>query len=341
MEKGKILFLNEKEIKELLTEEQVLELVETALAGYAKGDSVNPVKLHLPFYPTYEGYINSMPSFNKNSNTAGVKLVSVYKNNPSQYSLPSTLGTIVLHHPETGLPYAIMGGTYITDIRTGAVVGVTAKYLAKSDSSVLAIVGAGAQGITSVKMVLHAMKGIEEVRVVDINHRNQQLLIEKVKKEFPHVNYVAYSNQQEAFEGSDIIVMATTATYSLLEGYDICDGTTVICVSEILTPKVLNKFDRWIVDFTECVIERLNTGGRHVADVKGEIYDELTDEMVSGEIGDVIIDKTVGRYNDKEKLISASVGMSIEDVIVARAAYEAAMEKSFGIVLPFQDIDLK
>jgi len=338
MEKGEVLFLNEKEIKQLVTAEQVLNLVETALAGYAKGDSVNPVKLHLPFYPIYEGYLNSMPSFTKSSNLAGVKLVSVYKNNPSKYHIPATLGTIVLHHPETGVPYAIMGGTYITDIRTGAVVGITAKYMARSDSKVLTVVGAGAQGMTSMQMVLLSMKGIKEVRVVDIRPENQEQLISKARETFPDIKYVTYNNRQEAFQGSDIIVLATTASNSLLEGYNIDKGTTVICVSEILTPKVVKSFDRWIVDFTDCVIERFNTGGRHAAEIKGEKYEELTKEMISGEIGDVIIGKTVGRANEEERVISAAVGMSIEGVIVARAAYEAAVEKSVGTVLPFQDI---
>lgn len=337
MEKGKILFLNEKEIKQLVTAEQVLKLVETALEGYARGDSINPVKLHLPFYPIYEGYLNSMPSFTKSSNLAGVKLVTVHKNNPSQYNIPATLGTIVLHHPETGVPYAIMGGTYITDIRTGAVAGITAKYMAKSNSKVLTIVGAGAQGMTSMQMVLLTMKDIDEVRVVDISTENQERFIKKATEIFPEIKYIAYSSLNGASLGTDIIVLATTATSSLLEGVNIDKGTTVICVSEILTPGVIKSFDRWIVDFTDCVIERFNTGGRHAAEIRGERYAELTKEMVTGEIGDVIIGKTVGRANEEERVISAAIGMSIEDVIVARSAYDTAVEKGMGIVLSFQE----
>ncbi len=338
MKKGEILFLNEKEIKQLITAEQVFKLVETALARYAKGDSVNPVKLHLPLYPTYEGYINSMPSFDKRSNLAGVKLVSVYKDNPIKYSIPSTIGTIILHHPETGMPYAIMGGTYITDIRTGAVAGITAKYLARSDSKILTVVGAGAQGITSLQMLLIAMPGIEEVRIVDIRPENRKKIINKAKEDFSNIKYIEYGNRQDAFIGADIIVLATTASSSLLEGLNIGDGATVICVAEILTPEVLKGFDKWIVDFTDCVLERFNTSGRHAAEVKGEKYAELTKEMVTGEIGDVIAGKTVGRLNNDEKVISAAVGMSIEDVIVARAAYDNAVKNSIGTILQFQDI---
>ena len=82
METGRILFLNEREVKKLLTTQKVLDLVEISLADFAKGDSVNPVKLHLPMYPDYDGYINSMPSYIRNIDVAGVKLVSVHKSNP-------------------------------------------------------------------------------------------------------------------------------------------------------------------------------------------------------------------------------------------------------------------
>ncbi len=338
MEAGKVLFLNEKEIKQLISAEQVLRLVETAMIGYAKGDSVNPVKLHLPYYPVYEGYLNSMPSFIKSSNLSGVKLVTVHKYNAVKHNLPVTMGTIVLNEPETGMPYAILGGTHITSIRTGAVAGVTAKYIAKKSSKVLTIVGAGAQGITSMQMVVLTMKNIEEVRIVDICPENQEHFIAKAKEMFPNINYAVCSNREEAFRGSDIIVLATTANKSLLEGMELDKGITVICVNERLTPKAIDMFDRWIVDFTECVIERFNSGSKRSAEINGDKYESLDKSMVTGEIGDVIIGKAVSRANDEEKVISASVGMSIVDVTVARAAYDAAVEKNVGLILPFQDI---
>lgn len=338
MKAGEVLFLNEKEIKQLISPELVLKLVETALAGYAKGDSVNPPKLHLPFYPTYEGYLNSMPSFTKSRNLAGVKLVSVHKRNPSLHHLPATMGTIVLHQPETGMPYAILGGTHITEMRTGAVAGVAAKYLAKKSSKVLTIVGAGAQGLTSMEMITLAMQGIKEIRVVDIRPENQEHFITKAKEMFPDINYVAYLDRQEAFQGSDIIVMATTATKSLLEGIELDKGTTVVIIDEKITPKVVGMFDKWIVDFKECVLERENATNKVDAEINGEEFESLDEAMVTGEIGDVIIDKIAGRVNDEEKVLADAVGMSITDVSVARAAYDAALEKNLGVVLPFQDI---
>jgi len=258
LETGKILFLNEREVKTLLTPQKVLDLVEISLADFAKGDSVNPVKLHLPMYPDYDGYINSMPSYIRKMNIAGVKLVSVYNYNTVKYGLSSTMGTIILYHPETGIPFSIMDGTYITAMRTGAVVGVTAKYLAKKNSEVLTIIGAGAQGFTSFVMVAIAMDTIKEVRIVDINPEAQKLFIEKASRQFPKIKYIEISDIQSACTGSDIVVSATTAGKPLLLDIAIDKGTTVIGVSEKLTREFIGKFDKFIVDFAECLMERQN-----------------------------------------------------------------------------------
>ena len=127
----------------MITPEEVLTLTEEALREYANGDAVNPSKLSLPIWPYHEGLINSMPSYLKKADIAGVKIVSVFDRNPHKYGLPTTVGTIILYDPETGLPYSIMDGTYITDLRTGAVSGIKAKYLSRKDAKKLAIVGAG------------------------------------------------------------------------------------------------------------------------------------------------------------------------------------------------------
>jgi len=338
MEKGKILFINEKEIKSLLEPYKVLGLVEFSLLNHAKGNSVNPVKLHLPIYPDYDGYINSMPSYIRNKKQAGVKIVSVHKKNPITKGLPSTLGTIILHHPETGMPFSIMDGTTITAMRTGAVVGISAKYLAKKDSKVLTIIGAGAQGFTSFLMTVTALDKIEEVRVVDIKSEVRKKFIENAKKEFSHIKYVEIEDIQEACNGADIVVSATTSKKNLLVDIDLEPGTTVIEVSGKLSIEYIKKYDKFIADFAVCLMERVNQSGRFAAQQEGVEYIDISPELVDGEIGDVIIGKTAGRSNDKEVILSKSVGMSVEDITVAYEAYEQAIKRKVGVVLDLFDI---
>ena len=201
MKQGQVRILNEQQVQQLITAPQTLELIETVFRYWAEGKTVNPVKLSLQIAPYHEGHINSMPSYIEPGDLCGVKVVSVFQDNMRDHQLPTTLGTIILHDPQTGLPYSIMGGTHITDLRTGAVSGVMAKYLAKQNSRVLSVVGAGAQGFTSMEMTMLAIGTIEQVRVCDLSEDRVRSFIEKAKGRFPQGNVFAVQEQRRGTAG--------------------------------------------------------------------------------------------------------------------------------------------
>ena len=339
MREGEVLFLNRNEVSQLITPREVLALTEEALVEYSKGDTINPSKLSLPIFPYHEGLINSMPSYMKKGDIAGVKIVSVFDNNPRDFKLPTTVGTIVLYNSNTGIPFAIMDGTYITDMRTGAVSGVKAKYLARKDSRRLAIIGGRAQGFTSMKMTLFSLPGITDVQVCDLSDERCDAFIEKGKETFPNVNFSKCSDHRDALKNADITVYATSANRPLLENGDVKEGATVILVCETLTRTSVGHFDKWYVDFEECALDRYNVSLENYSKKYGIEWEPLTAELVTGEIGDVITGKTVGRENDTEKILSGAEGMSVEDVIAAKAAYDAAVAKGVGKVLDFQCLE--
>src|SRR5690606_35740973 len=95
-----------------------------------------------------EGDLRVMPCFIRGLDQAGVKNVNVHPNNSAKYNLPTVMGLIELVDPETGFPIAVMDGTWITNMRTGAAGGVASKYLAREDSEILGLVGAGMQALT-------------------------------------------------------------------------------------------------------------------------------------------------------------------------------------------------
>lgn len=336
MNTGEILFLNRIEVQSLIGREQVFSLVEDAIKEYSYGNTINPVKLSLPVFPYHNGHINSMPSYMKKGDLAGVKVVSVFNNNPSKHDLPTTVGTIILHDAETGIPYAILDGTYITDLRTGAVSGIKAKYLARQDSHRLAIIGAGVQGYTSMEMILLARPDIDHVDVCDLSKKQRDIFMEKGKKQYPNICFEPCADHQVALIRNDIVLYATSASRPLLETGQVPEGVTVICVCELVTRKAVEMFDSWFVDHTECALDRYNDGGRQSAAASGTTWADLTPELVTGDLGDVMTRKIPGRVNSQQKILSGAVGMSIEDIIVARAAVDAATEKGIGKILAFQ-----
>ena len=124
-DKSKVLILSGREIREMLRMDEVLEVVERSFKLEAEGKAIMPPKLYLNL-PQYRGDFRAMPAYI--DGVAGVKWVSSYPSNPSR-NLRSVVATIILCDPETSYPLAIMDGTYITTLRTGATGGVAVKYL--------------------------------------------------------------------------------------------------------------------------------------------------------------------------------------------------------------------
>ncbi len=333
MKQGEVLFLSRNEVAQFITKDEALELTEKSLEEFALGNANNPSKLILPCYPYHNGHINSMPSYMTYGDVAGVKVVSVYNDNPKKYGLPTTIGTIILYDPETGVPKAIMDGTLITDYRTGAVSGVNAKHLARKDSRSLAIVGAGVQGYTSMEMILRAMPGIKEVVACDLSPKRREEFIAKGTAEYPGVSFSGLEDHREALKTTDIVVYATSADIPLLEKGEPAEGVTVITVCELLTKKAVGMFDKWFCDFTECALERYNDGGSASAKARGLEWVDLTEEDVAGETGDVIIGKMPGRESDSQRILAGAVGVSVEDVICAEHVYQRAVKAGAGRVL--------
>lgn len=335
LKKNEVLFLNDKQVEELVPSEKVLELVETSFAEYAAGNAVNPVKLHLPIYPDYEGYINSMPAYLKRLKIAGAKVVSVYRDNMKLFQLPSTIGTVLLHDPATGMPYALMNGTYITASRTGAVMGVMAKYTVRNGAKSLTIIGAGAQGYSAFIMICLAVPTIDEIRVVDIREEAQDNFIAKAKALYPDKKYIKYDSIQEACRNCDAVLAAATSEKPLLANIEFAKGSTVLIIEEDFGNTFIKKFDQFVGDFRECLVERINDDAKHHCELTGEPFDELTENSVTAEIGDIIIGKAKGRTSDDEIILAASVGMGIQDIIVGHEAYERALKNNIGTVLEF------
>ncbi|MBR3260280.1 MAG: ornithine cyclodeaminase family protein [Firmicutes bacterium] len=338
MKPGEILFLNRNEVAQFITPAEVLELTEKALVEFSLGNAINPSKLILPTNPYHNGHINSMPSYMQYGDVAGVKVVSVYNDNKKKYGLPTTIGTIILYDPETGMPKCIMDGTYITDQRTGAVSGVNAKYLARNNSETLAIIGAGVTGYTSMQMILMALPGIKEVVVCNRTASRRDAFIEKAQAAYPDMKFRGIEDHKVALQECDIVVYATTGDIPLVQYGEPAEGVTVITVCEFLTKKAIWHFDHWFADFAECAIERYNDGGRMGAEILGFEWEDFDLDDISGEIGDVITGKLPGRTDDKEKILAGAVGISVEDVICAEHVFKKAMEAGAGIILDLQNL---
>ena len=130
---------------------KAINIIEEVLALHDEGKVNLPSKVILDLGERERGRVNAMPAYlGGDAEICGIKWIAGFPHNPTKFGIPRAHALIILNDAETGVPLAIMDGTYISALRTGAVTGVGAKYLAKLDSQVVGIIGCGVQARTQI-----------------------------------------------------------------------------------------------------------------------------------------------------------------------------------------------
>lgn len=320
-----VLFLNLKEVSKILKMEIALKAVEKAFYEKGMRRVIMPPKVYL-FYEKYQGDIRVMPSYLSTYEISGVKVVNVHPNNPLKYKLPSVMATIILISPKNGAPLAILDGTEITNIRTGAAGGIATKYLAKKDASILSLVGTGVQAETQLLAIIKVRK-IKKIKIFDIN----QKIAKKFQRKFQFqldIPIIICSSIEECVRDADIISTQTPVKEPIIKAEWIKSGVHINAIGadapgkEELEPEILKKGKVYIDDW-----EQASHSGEINVPLEKEI---IKKEDIKGEIGEVICGKIPGRERDNEITIFDSTGLGVQDLICAYQVYKLAKRKRIG-----------
>ncbi|MFT7538708.1 MAG: alanine dehydrogenase, partial [Lysobacterales bacterium] len=174
--------LTAKHIKSLKDEKEIIREVEKAFVAYAQDKAQMPSKVYLDL-KEHNGDFRAMPAYLPHTKSASLKWVNVHPNNKA---LPAVMGTIILSDPKTGFPQSIMDGTLITKWRTAAASAVATKYLAPKKSSVLSIIGCGAQALSQVHFI-NCVMNVKKVCLWDIDIKQAKILCAQLRKSFDEV----------------------------------------------------------------------------------------------------------------------------------------------------------
>jgi alanine dehydrogenase len=323
-----VLWLSEEDVKSLLGIDLAIEAVEGAFRDHALGRTQMPPKPYL-YFPKYHGDLRTMPAYLEDQNSAGVKIVNVHPQNPER-GLPTVMALLVLNSPESGAPLAVMGATHLTNMRTGAAGAVAARQLARPDSAVVGLVGAGAQARTQLLALSRVFK-IEKVIVSDRSLESSRALI-KDAHAFLDCDYHPTDSRQEACD-CDILVTTTPSRRPLVKEAWIRPGTHINAIGadakgkqeleSALTAKALVVVD----DMAQAV----HSGEVNVPISQGV----LKPEQIHAQIGEVLVGHKPGRTRREELTIFDSTGLAIQDVAVGTKVYGLAERSCRGISLPF------
>ena len=322
----KTLVLSEENVKKLLSLEEVIPAVESAFRMKGLGHAQMPPKQYI-FMKKYNGDVRTMPAYLEEADVVVVKVVNSHPEN-RKHGLPTVMATIILVDPRTGAPEAIMGGAWITALRTGAAGAIAAKYLAKSNPKNVGIVGAGTQARTQLMGLQSVFNTIEEVRVWDLNEKAALNYAEEMKIHYNQIEIFSAKNIEKVVQGVDIIVTATPSRKPLVSADWVNKGTHINCVGadapgkQELDPAILVKSKIVVDDWSQSC----HGGEINVPLAKGIIKRE----DVWGDICEIAAGLKDGRTSPDEVTVFTSTGLAIQDAATANIAYRKALKEGIG-----------
>lgn len=318
-----VLWLAQDEVKSVMDMRSDMQVVESAFRQHGLGKVQMPPKSYL-YYTAYNGDLRTMPAYLEEEDITGVKIVNVHPGNPAR-GLPTVMALIVLISPETGAPVAIMDGTYLTDIRTGAAGGIAAKYLARKDSKVIGMVGTGNQAKTQLEALLEVFKP----ELVRITSRTKESCNQFIQETANFVSCeVRYEENIEEVCDCDILVTTTPSRKPIVKAKWIKEGTHINAIGadavgkEELDPELLIR-SKIVVDD---IVQALHSGEVNVPLSKHYI----SENDIHAQLGEVITGSKPGRTSEDEITIFDSTGLAIQDVASAHLVYERAVSKGLG-----------
>jgi ornithine cyclodeaminase/alanine dehydrogenase len=315
----KTLVLTRSEVEKVTTMELAVTAVEDAFAGFGRGEASMPPKVYLPI-EDHDGDFRAMPA--RLGDSAGIKWVNVHGHNRKRYGLPTVMAVYVLNDPANAFPLAVMDGTLLTALRTGAAGAIASKHLAQEAPKTISFIGCGTQAYTLHSSHQVVFDGFESL-AHDRNDATARRFAERVGARVVSLEEAA---------GADIVCTATPSRTPFLQAHWVKPGAHINAMGadapgkQELCAATLKEAAVYIDDI-------------HQATGSGEINVPLADgdfsvDDIAGTLGAVVAG-VQPRPDPGITTIFDSTGLAIQDVSLARAVYEAARSRSIG-----QELDL-
>lgn len=324
-----MLLLSKEDIKKVFSMKDAIEADKEAFRIFAEGKSDVPLRTVIPA-PRHEGSFLFMPAYVPDLDTASIKIVNIFPKNIDK-GIPSAPAQVLLVDGTNGLITAVLDGTYVTQLRTGAASGAAFDLLARKDAKKGALIGTGGQAPAQLEAMMVARK-LEVVKVYDMNLERTKDFAERMQEEFKAygTRVVAAESSDEAIEDADLIVTVTPSSKPVFDGSKVKKGATVSCVGSYqhhmqeMDPVVLTRASKIYFDSEEAVLSE--AGDILIPLENGTI----TMDDFTGDLGDVILGRVPGRENDDEIIVFKTVGIGTQDLVTAKRIYDRAIDKGIG-----------
>jgi ornithine cyclodeaminase/alanine dehydrogenase-like protein (mu-crystallin family) len=300
-----------------------IDVMASAFGQVAKGRANVPQRLGLE---TDTGLVLAMPGFLPDDHALAIKIVTVFPEN-SRRGLPSIFGLVVVLDASTGAPLALIEGSRLTALRTGAASGLATKFMARSDAHTVALFGAGVQARTQLAAV-RAVRDITEVRILSRRAESADRLV----GELVGVNARVLHDAKQALRGADIVITATTSSTPLFAGADLGPGTHVTAIGAYAA--TMREVDSTTVKRARVVVDTRQGALAEAGDLIVPIREGVirADHIVA-ELAEVVSGTVKGRTSSEEITLFKSVGHAAQDVALARRVLDVAIAQDIGVMV--------
>jgi ornithine cyclodeaminase len=326
--------LNAADVRQALPMRAAIDAVKRAYAALSDGRAEVPLRTPLKVAP-HDGLALFMPAFVNDSagEAMAVKIVTLFDKNPAR-GLPFIHAAVLVMDPQTGKMLAVLEGGTLTAIRTGAASGASTEILAREDSSVAAIFGAGVQARTQLEAVCTVRK-IEEVWIFDADNARAQAMAAEVAGKGPIPgNVKVAANPQQAVENADVVCTATTSSKPVFEDNHLKTGAHVSGVGSY-TPQMAEvpvetvQRARVVVDSRSATLAE---AGDLIQPIHAGVWNP---DQIHAELGEIVLGRKSGRQSANEITFFKSVGLAAQDAAAAQTALAFAAEHELGQEIVF------
>jgi ornithine cyclodeaminase/alanine dehydrogenase-like protein (mu-crystallin family) len=298
MSTDKQIFLNEEQVRAVLSYDDLIPAIRQALMALSAGQVVQPLRSVMRV-ASHGGWFAVMPAVY--GAVMGTKMVTFYPGN-AELRKHTHMAMIQLFRSDTGEPLAVMDGRLITEMRTAAVSAVAVDCLAARDAKVLGILGSGVQARSHVQ-ALSRVRRFEEIRVWSRSEENARRFAEEVGAKV--------TTTEGAVSGADVVLTLTSSPVPVLQGKWL-KKDAVVCAVGAVTPERRELDDEAMRGAV--VVESREAAMREPGDIL------LAKAEVAAEIGELLNGASLDRRD--KPVVFKSVGIAIEDIAAARLVYE-------------------
>ena len=325
-----MLLLNEQDIRTVFDMNDAIDSNIEAYKIFSSGNAVVPLR-QVVAADEGRGNFAFMPAYSSKLGAAGIKIVNIFPGN-REHGEATTIGQMLLMDDKNGEVIALMDGSFITKFRTGAASGAAFRLFARKDAKVGCLIGTGGQADCQLEAMLAACE-LDEVRIVARDFAKTEKFVAELSERFKGcgAKLVAYSDADEAVDGADVIVVVTVSTEPVFDAKRVKKGAVVSGVGSYtaemneIDPELFKIADKIYFDSKDaCIAES--------ADIQIPLKEGIvTDDDLTGDIGEFALGEVVGRESDDEIIIFKNVGLGILDLVIAKLIYDKAKDRKVGV----------